>query len=716
MGITDELLQHQQAQQKRGLTDELLRQIPQGVTQQQAQQARHTMGETAVDIGAGGVRGINEAIANVLGMPVDITNLAASYGWPAVQHIAERATGERLPDLSQTPVGGSQWIQQQMERTGTLGQEPVTKAGDYARSVGRVTGESVAGGAGMRAAQLGRRFLTSGPRVTEDVAVGVGGGLGGEATARTFGEAWRPVGELGAAIPAGTATHLVREAGETAPAITDYERLGIRPTLPGQMTDNPFVHYMQKTLASSPGGRGVIRRGELELMSDIDTAAERIASRIGHGTDEYSASKAIRDSLEAKRNKIVQEAKTKLNRLNGLLGKTFLPSSNTVHVARQLGNVNMTNTTSPTILGLPAMMRQSKGRLNWDSMLALYNRSTTELFSPETHLNKTTTNALQRLREALIKDMRAAIKNTPEASKRKSLHGQLTRAIEQHNEGLEDLGGALLELRQKNVSPENVFQMIVSYDRRRSTALLGSRINLLKKNVSDEAWSVLSSAVLRRMGRALPQSQNVTGTEWDPRQFLKNWHALDNQTKDAMFGNSSIRQDLDSLVRVVTNLRDRSDSIKGDDLFAIMNIMGLNIGPMALGTYVFGPLTGVLAGGGPSLAQWAIAKLYTHPTGVKAIVNMLEAIGTDASAGRRFLIFHEILEQLAEGTPTLEPAVDALQTEIERAMGNTNKPMTVDDVENITDVETLEDLANNYDQLPRDVQAAAEKRWVELSQ
>lgn len=171
-------------------------------------------------IASQGLSGVNEGIAGVAGLPVDLATGALNLVPRGINALANT----NLPTI-QNPLLGSQWIKDRLGDIGAIGEQPNTTGGQVARRVGESVGASVfpAGMAGS---------LTRG---AGQLAVGLGGGAGAAGAQQMF--PGNQVAEMAGEVVGGGATGLgllnqarrgaVRQAEAAVPTVDQLkERAG----------------------------------------------------------------------------------------------------------------------------------------------------------------------------------------------------------------------------------------------------------------------------------------------------------------------------------------------------------------------------------------------------------------------------------------------------------------------------------------------------------
>lgn len=149
--------------------------------------------------------GINEGLASMAGMPVDVATGALNMG--------ARALG--LPEIER-PIGGSEQIADMLTRGRMIDTTAPQGAGQrIARRVGQDVGASVGFAGGGRVLQAGRQALgpLTGRELTGAVASGVGSGTAGGATAEVTDS---PAAQIIASILGGAGAGVLASRGRNA--------------------------------------------------------------------------------------------------------------------------------------------------------------------------------------------------------------------------------------------------------------------------------------------------------------------------------------------------------------------------------------------------------------------------------------------------------------------------------------------------------------------
>jgi len=226
---------------------------------------------TTPDIGMGGqaLAGANEAIANILGLPVDVATAAVNYGLEAVG-------GAPI----QQPMGGSESFKGLMGLPQTLRGEqrltdipPATRGQEWSRTIGGTAAASALPAAGM----LARGYQASAPGI---VAPQAGTALGRGLTEASIRAAEQPgkfaATEAATALGGGAGIQSAREiSGEPSPGAETIG--GILGALGGAKTAGGVQS------ASNIARRALAERGAPRLESG------RLASQAGNIYDDIAA-------------------------------------------------------------------------------------------------------------------------------------------------------------------------------------------------------------------------------------------------------------------------------------------------------------------------------------------------------------------------------------------------------------------------------------------
>lgn len=208
---------------------------------------------------------------------------------------------------------------------------------------------------------------------------------------------------------------------------------------------------------------------------------------------------------------------------------------------------------------------------------------------------------------ALSRDLsQAASEAGPEATR------AFTRANNYTRVGMGRLE-ALDSVIDKNGGPEAVFKAVMS-----GTREGGTTIRAVMQSLPKDAQKQVASAVVRRMGRAKPGSQDEMGEVFSSETFLTNWNTLSNEAKQGMFSRfgEGFVQDLNAIAKAAAGMRTGANVIKNGPGTAAAGAQFATAAGFVLNAFGGNPGMAGLIGGGV-VSTYAAAKAMTNPTVVK---------------------------------------------------------------------------------------------------
>lgn len=244
---------------------------------------------------------------------------------------------------------------------------------------------------------------------------------------------------------------------------------------------------------------------------------------------------------------------------------------------------------------------------------------------------------LNQLYGALSDDMKQAATDAgPEASKAFEEANSYTR--EMH-----DKIDLLQSVIDKKGGPEKIFNAATSGTKDGATVF-----GEVMRSLPDDGKKMLSSAILRRMGKALPGQQDDTGEIFSTNRFLTQWNTMSPEAKQVAFGGygSDFSKNMDAIAGIASNLRQGSKVFANPSgtaqaltqQTAIAGILGSLSGGIVTGHPIAGAATaaaGIASIGAANLA----ARALTSPGVVKWMVKATALPANQLDAQIRLLAF-----------------------------------------------------------------------------
>lgn len=498
-------------------------------------------------------------------------------------------------------IGSGDFIQAQLSKV-------APGAFDVPRPDDPVSRYLFAGGSGLSAAALGP---AAGAKVIPSAISGVTGAEAQQAAAENGAGNTAQVlaGLAGGIAPsaarvalAESARRLARggEAGrqQVAQNIQDFRNAGTTPSV-GQATESRIPRATESLLSRVPGSAG-------QMASSAENQGEQIGTRIGAIADSLSpnasgeqAGRAIQRGIGGDGG-FVSQFKAKQEQLYNALDKhiqqnTRVDVTNTAQALKAL-NADIPGAPNVSEFFKNAKIKGIEGALKADTegVSALKARTDIPEFSGDKAANtpkadmdlaasllndgKLPYEAVKKLRTlvgneladsgpfsdvprskwkplyaALSSDMEAAATSAgPDATAAFNRANNYTRA------GMKRLD-VIDSVVDKAGGPEAVFKAATSGAKEGATTL-----RAVMQSLPEDAQKTLSAGVLRRLGRAKAGVQNDVGDQFSTETFLTNWNSLSPQAKAVLFDRygEGFRQNMDSIAKVASNLRDGSKVFK----------------------------------------------------------------------------------------------------------------------------------------------------------
>jgi len=606
----------------------------------QFKESMSNFGEDAVDTANSGLRGVYRGAANLAGMPVDL------IGKPA-------AVAMGLEDPNAVPVGGSQWLKQNLDKAPT---EPGVTVGDLAPKntqqaiAGRIgeeigttliptaamlkNADRMSNSANTVAQQVGRAAQNPKSFIATDVASAGGSGLGAGIAQQvdpndTGSELTGQM--IGAFTPAATADMIRRtlvggEAKRQAArnTIDDFETAGTSPTL-AEATGRQGQATVERGLEALPFANKVISRKYEQTQEAIGNKIDNIAQSLSKEPSAESAGRAIERGLVGKggfTDRVKSRANVLFNKIDD-----HIPPENPVGVSNTQSLINdivkpiqgAENLSETTLLSNSTLKSVAQA-LNQDAVngqlpYAALKRLRSEIggkIANATIFDDVSKGDLKRLYGALSEDMKqAAVEAGPQAQQAYERANRFYKASIKRIE--DDLKPIMGKLERKGYTPEDVFKVAV-----RGSNEGAFRLLQLKKSLNSDEWSEVSAGLLQRIGKAINSKQDETGELFSTETFLTNWNKLNDKAKKSLFNGTKyqgLKDDLDKIAKASARIRAKNEALRNPSgtAGALVNMIAV---PTVVGSWSIDPLIGKLAVAG-STAGYSSSKLMTSPKFVK---------------------------------------------------------------------------------------------------
>jgi len=514
---------------------------------------------------------------------------------------------------------------------------------------GAVAGASLGTAAGTQIAELigktlGTEILRTPLELAEETVMDVGYGGAGQVLAPAIVQGAKYVLRGG------------KEASELMiKRLQDFGNAGVSPSL-GQATMNRGIHTTESFINNLPGGKGISEFAQ-KAQDDLGARATKIASElIGKETPATTieAGRKISMGISADgigaQNSFLGRFKSRAGLLYGDVDKFIKPQS----------NVKLTN----TLTELKSQVSPIVGAEKTSEIFK--NKFLNEVFENiQMDIAKQTYGA-EQLPYNAVKQIRSKIGNKladfPLVSDvdRGSLkliykaisddlqsfaQSQGSKAVNSYNRannyyrsGLDRIEN-YLEPIQKIADPDKLTSILLNSSKEGAT-----RINAIKKSLTDEQYKFFLSSVVDRLGKIRPSmgmateasGEVLTGVgQFSSETFLTNWNSLNKISKDVLFsgkGLVNVRGNLDNIARISSIIRESGKTFKNpsgtaDALIGRNLILGGLVGSVASGNPKFLiALPFVIGGANMS------SKLLTNPKFISWAakgVNIADAQGID---------------------------------------------------------------------------------------
>ena len=537
---------------------------------------------------------------------------------------------------------------------------PVGRLGDAARQATNAAGlpqpegglERVVGGASRAVAGAGP-FLAAGGVAAQ--APGMLGRFGqqlataptGQAIASASGGASAeaakesgigPLGQVaaglaGALAPSGLAG-LVRVAARGGDAgrksmlatIEAFRQSGAGSPTVGQATEGRFARGTEALLGRAPGGAGVIARTGEAQQAGMGQRVQRIADSLSTRSSPEQAGRAIENGVMGPGGFMARFRKT----ANGLYNRVdqFIPPDSPIPVTNAKATLDKLASPTPGAVETSRVLASGKvadlrgaldadlqaslaaagrGELPYAAVKALRTRLG-DIIADSAFATDVPTKQLKQVYGALTDDLTAAAVATgnPQALEAVKRANSFYRAGMNRMEVLE-------RVVERNGGPEKVFAAAMS-----GTREGGTTIRAVMQSLPEDGQKQLASAVIRRMGRARPGSQDELGDVFSSETFLTGWDSLSKEAKSTLFGRfgPGYVRDMEQIAKATANLREGAKVFSNPSGTAQGTVQATTAGALMLGI-LSGNAPAVAAIGGGVAGSNGAARVMTSPRFVK---------------------------------------------------------------------------------------------------
>lgn len=399
-------------------------------------------------------------------------------------------------------------------------------------------------------------------------------------------------------------------------AIADFSGIGSTPTV-AQAAQTPYMRTMEALLSKAPGGHGPMVAKAEEQAGSMSERLGALADSLAPGTNPTKAGRAIEQGITGKGG-FVDRFKGKARELYDALdqhmpGDTAVPMRATDSLLTRMAQSTRGAEATSALLANPKLgaIREALasdmqgGALPYQAVKQLRTR-VGEMIADAGLVSDVPRGELKQLYGALSQDIRNQAAKDPKA------FAAANRAENYYRAGMDRLD-RVESVVAKSGGPEKIFQAAMSGTREGATTL-----RAVMQSLGTDESKMVSSAVIRRLGRANPSAQNDVGDAFSTETFLSNWNGMSSEAKQTLFNRMgpSFRNDMDRIAKVAANLRE------GNQVFRNPSGTAAALGNQATAASVIIPaLMGhpgtALAVGGAVGAANIGAKAMTSPTVVK---------------------------------------------------------------------------------------------------
>ena len=522
-----------------------------------ARSVLETPGLIAAGIGDIAAKGLNVGIGalDVAGQALGDEPIEFRFDPQGTRRVEEAFTTAGFPE-PETPL---ERVGQDIQRAAVGGAAPIATGATLAtRATSPVTrgvGAALAEGPAIQGVSAATGAGSAG-------AVRESGGTQGQQTLAGL------IGGLSPSVVAGTtraaAQRGLRGGEEGRQAVEEtigaFERAGTTPTV-GQATQGRVAQATESLLSRTPGSAGRITSNAQRQADDIAARVERIADDLAPKATAERAGRTIEVGLTGRQG-FVQRFQDRASSLYDDVDQhvnTNAPASldSTQAFLSQKGAPIPGAEATSELLSSPFLNKvrtaltsdlESGAGLPYSTVKALRSR-VGEKINSMSLIDDVSKGDLKRLYGALSDDLTRFAENQGPAAARSA-----TRANNFYKGGIrrvEDIERVV----NKNGGPEKIFQGVIAGTKEGATTL-----RTVMKSLKPEEQRMVSAAVVRRMGKATPGQQDVSGEAFSVETFLTNWAKLSPEARGTLFGRfgPEFKKNMDSLASLASNIRQGS--------------------------------------------------------------------------------------------------------------------------------------------------------------
>lgn len=401
-------------------------------------------------------------------------------------------------------------------------------------------------------------------------------------------------------------------------AIQAFEDAGTSPSA-GQAAQGGLASGIESLLSKVPGSTGVMARARAGQASDLGAKVSGMADTLAPGSDPVAAGEAIGSGIRGPGgfvDRFKQQASDLYDAVDQHMpGDTPVPMTSTTSLLARLTTPTKGAEATSSILTNPKLAQiaqavtqdtAANGALPYEAAKSLRTQ-VGSMLADSGLTSDVPKSQMKRLYGSLSDDLRTATNAAgPDAALANN------KAENFYRDGIDQIDKVESVVNQ-NGGAEAIFRAATSGTKDGATTL-ANVVNTLKP----EEAQVVTSAVMRRMGRATSGNQNDAGDVFSPQTFLTSWNNISPQAKQILFDRmpGTFRSDMDQIAKTASLMKDAgkvtpspSGSPQG---LAQMSAAAGVVGPILTGHPVAAvPVLAAL--GSTNIA----ARVMTNPTFVK---------------------------------------------------------------------------------------------------
>ena len=388
----------------------------------------------------------------------------------------------------------------------------------------------------------------------------------------------------------------------------------------GQASENRVMRALESLISRVPGGAGVMQKKAASQADETGKGLQALADQLAPKTNPTTAGRAIEQGITGDGG-FVSRFKEKASQLYDQVDqhmpaqtpvavpatKNFLAQASTPTKGAEATSALLSN---PKLAGIGQALNEdlakaANGTLPYEAVKALRTR-VGAMIADAGITSDVPRGELKRLYGALSEDIRNTAAQNPKA------FAATNRADNFYRAGMDRID-RVESVVNKAGGPEKIFQAATSGTREGASTL-----RAVMQSLKPEEAKILTSTVVRRLGRANPGAQNDTGDAFSTETFLTNWNGLSKEAKSTLFDRMGpdYRASMDNVARMASNLRSGSKVFRNPSGTSDATIQAATVGSAVTSLLMGHPGGAASVGlvvGGANVG----AKLLTNPTFVR---------------------------------------------------------------------------------------------------